>query len=192
MCIFTFYEGAFEWLEKAGLVLRCFNLNVIETPLEANADKTYFKAFISDIGLLMAMYPIATSQEFLRDELESRKGAIFENLAAIFIHKAGLPLYYFAKGSEHLEIDYIVESNNGIVLYEEKSTNGKMAASRAVMENRTPYHAEACYKIIKNNFGKGDFYYSIPQYAAPFLLQYISNELEKGTELPPLLFPEGY
>ena len=184
------YEGTFEWLEKAGLVIRCFNLKAIETPLESNKDKTYFKAFISDIGLLMAMYPIATSQAFLRDELDSRKGAIFENLAAIFIHKAGLPLHYFSNGSDHLEIDYIFESNEGIVLYEEKSTNGKMAASRAVMENRTKFHAAKCYKIIRNNFGRGDFYYSIPQYASPFLLQDISNELQKGTELPPLKLPD--
>lgn len=47
------FEGPFEWLEKVGLVLRCFNLNAIEKPLEANVDKNYFKAFITDIGLLM-------------------------------------------------------------------------------------------------------------------------------------------
>jgi len=110
------FKEPFTWLEKAGLVLRCFNAKAIEKPLEANVDRTYFKAFISDIGLLMAMYPLSTSQEFLRDGLDSRKGAIFENLAAIMINKAGLPLYYFAKGSEHLEIDYIIESNDGIVL----------------------------------------------------------------------------
>jgi len=59
------FEEPFEWLEKVGLVLRCFNLNAIEKPLEANVDKNYFKAFITDIGLLMAMYPLSTSQEFL-------------------------------------------------------------------------------------------------------------------------------
>ena len=183
------FEGTFDWLEKAGLVLRCFNLKAIETPLEANADKTYFKAFISDIGLLMAMYPISVSQDFLKDNLDSRKGAIFENLAAVMINKAKLPLYYFSNGANHLEIDFIFESSKGIILYEEKSFNGKMAASRALMNNETPYHAYACYKIIRNNFGKGDFYYSVPQYAASFLLQKIYEELNVGLELPPLSFP---
>ena len=184
------YEGAFEWLEKAGLVLRCFNLKAIETPLEANSDKTYFKAFISDIGLLMAMYPISVSQDLLADKLESRKGALFENLAATMINKARLPLHYYSRGSEHLEIDFILESKNGIILLEEKSVNGKMAASRAVMEEETSYRASACYKIIKNNFGIGSFYYSIPQYATPFLLQSIFDDLNKGTELPPLKSPK--
>ena len=180
------YESTFDWLEKSGLVLRCFNIKSIEAPLEANSDKTYFKAFISDIGLLMAMYPISVSQGLLRDELDSRKGAIFENLAAVMINKADLPLYYFANGNEHLEIDFILESDDGIVLLEEKSVNGKMRASRMVMENRSKYHAKACYKIIRNNFGIGDFYYSIPQYASEFLLENISNKLKEGINLPPL------
>lgn len=184
------FAEPFEWLEKAGLVLRCFNLKAIEKPLEANIDKTFFKAFISDIGLLMALYPLSTSQEFLRDELDSRKGAIFENLAAVIINKAGLPLYYFANGSEHLEIDYIFEGNKGIVLLEEKSINGKMTASRAVMEGKTPYKAEICYKVIRENIGKGDFYITVPQYSVPFLLNNIVDELNNGTEMKPLEYPK--
>lgn len=184
------FEEPFEWLEKAGLILRCFNLNAIEKPLEANVDKAYFKAFISDIGLLMAMYPLSTSQEFLRDELDSRKGAIFENLAATMINKSGLPLYYFSKGSEHLEIDYIFEGDNGIILFEEKAVNGKMAASRSVMEGRTAYKASVCYKVIRENFGGGEFYVSIPQYAVPFLLDSIKSKLDQGVELKPLVYPK--
>lgn len=171
------FEEPFEWLEKAGLVLRCFNLKAIERPLEANSDKTYFKAFIADIGLLMAMYPLFVIQDFLKDELDSRKGAIFENLAAVMIKKNDFPLYYFSNGTQHLEIDFIIEGADGIILLEEKSTNGKMAASRSVMEGKTPFKVKECYKIINSNFGKGNFYTSIPQYAFSFLLEEFQREL---------------
>lgn len=171
------FEEPFEWLEKAGLVLRCFNLKAIERPLEANSDKTYFKVFIADIGLLMAMYPLSVIQDFLKDELDSRKGAIFENLAATMIIKSNFPLYYFSNGTQHLEIDFIIEGSDGIILLEEKSTNGKMAASRSVMEGKTPFKVKECYKIINSNFGKGDFYTSIPQYAFSFLLEEFQREL---------------
>lgn len=183
------FEEPFIWLENAGLVLRCFNLRAIEKPLELNTDKTYFKTHISDIGLLMAMYPISTSQELLEDKLDSRKGALFENLVATIINKAGLPLYYFAKGSDHLEIDFIFEGDKGIVLLEEKTINGKMAASRSVMEGKTKYKADICYKVIRENFGKGDFYTSVPLYALPFLLENIVTEITKGKELKPLDYP---
>ena len=187
---FKEFETIFEWLEKAGLIIRCFNVSAIETPLQANADRSYFKAFFADIGLLMAMYPLSTSQEFLTDQLDSRKGAIFENLTAVMINKAGLPLYYFSKGSEHLEIDFIVESDKGIVLIEEKSTNGKMAASKAVMQGKTKYKALTCYKIIRENFGQGDFYISVPQYAVEFILDDMVFSLNKGLDLKPLKYPQ--
>ena len=140
-------------------------------------DDAYFKAFVSDTGLLMAMYPIVTMREFLNDNLDSRKGAIYENLAGVLIHKAGFPLYYFANGEKHLEIDFLIEGADGLILYEEKSTNGKMAASRAVMTRQTPYTAAVCYKIIENNFGDGAFYTSIPQFCAPFLLDEIKEKI---------------
>lgn len=184
------FEEPFEWLEKAGLVLRCFNLKAIERPLEANSDKAYFKAFIPDIGLLMAMYPLSTTQDFLKDELDSRKGAIFENLAAIMIKKNDFPLYYFSNGTQHLEIDFIIEGTDGIILLEEKSTNGKMAASRSIMEGKTLYKAKECYKIINSNFGKGDFYTSIPQYAFSFLLEEFHEKLNTLIPFKEVKFPD--
>ena len=171
-----FKEG-FEWLEKAGLVLRCFNVSALETPLSLNEDEGSFKAFVSDPGLLMAMYPIITMREFVNDKLDSKKGAIYENLAAVLIHKAGFPLYYYANGEKHLEIDFLIEGTDGLILYEEKSTNGRMASSRAVMTGQTPYKAAACYTIIENNFGEGDFYISVPQFCAPFLLDEIKEKI---------------
>lgn len=184
------FEDSFVWLEKMGLVNRCFNLKAIESPLTANADNTYFKAFFSDIGLLMASFPISVSQQFLREELGSRrKGAIYENLAATMIVKAGFPLHYFSNGQNHLDIDFIIETDEGIELLEEKSTNGKMAASKSVMEGKTPYRAVACHKIIQTNFGKGEFYHSIPQYALPFLLEMKAEKLEAGISLPKLGYP---
>ena len=183
------FEEPFEWLEKAGLVIRCFNLNAIEKPLELNCEKSYFKAFISDIGILMALYPLSVSQSFLNEQLDSRKGAIYENLAAIMINKCDLPLYYFSNGRDHLEIDFIIEGNNEIILIEEKSVNGKMAASKALMEGKTPYKANKCYKIIKENIGKGSFYTSIPQFGLPFLLDNIKNDLNKGIEFKSIVYP---
>lgn len=172
-----FKEG-FEWLEKSGLILRCYNTKALESPLSLNADETSFKAFISDTGILMAMYPLITLREFLNDGLGSRKGALYENLAAVLINKAGFPLYYYSDGSKHLEIDFLIESLDGLVLYEEKSTNGKMASSRAVMEGKTPYKAKECFKIIESNFGMGSFYIAVPQFCAFFLLEEMREKIE--------------
>lgn len=170
------YEEAMQWLEKAGLVLRVFNVSQIETPLKCNRDDTCYKAFISDIGLLMSNYPVPVVQQLINDELGSRKGAIYENLVAILLNKAGFPLYYFSNSAKHLEIDYLIETSEGIVLLEEKATNGKMAASRMVMEGKTPYKASKCVKVIENNFGEGSFFSAIPLYSLQYYLENLNKE----------------
>lgn len=165
------YKNAIDWLENSGLVLRVYNTKAVETPLSENIDETSFKLFYSDIGLLMANFPINVSQELINETLGSRKGAIYENLMATMLNKTDYPLFYYSDSLKHLEIDFLIEGKEGIILLEEKSTNGKMAASKAIMTGKTPYKADKCIKIIKNNFGKGEYYYSIPQYSVCYYLQ---------------------
>ena len=64
------------------------------------------------------------------------------------------------------------------------------SASRNVMEGKTSYKASKCYKVIRNNFGEGDFYTSIPQFYLPFLLDDIMGELKKGYTFEPLVYPK--
>lgn len=105
------------------------------------------------------------------------------------LNKCRFPLYYFSNGTDHLEIDFIIEGINGLILIEEKSVNCKMAASRAVMEGKTKYKADKCYKIIKDNFGIGSFYESVSHYGLPFLLDIERHNLEALAELQPLQYP---
>ena len=172
------YIDAIAWLAKAGLILSVYNTKAIESPLEVNKNDASFKLFLSDIGLLMACFPLSTLQELIDPTLGSKKRAIYENLSATMIHKAGFPLYFYGDYQKHLEIDFLLETKEGIVLLEEKSTNGKMAASRNIMENKTPYHAAKCIKIIQDGIGEGSFYTSYPQYLEPFYLQMKKDKSE--------------
>ena len=170
------FKNAFEWLEQSGLVIRVFNTKAIESPLIENVDEACFKLFFSDIGLLLASLPISNTQGLIDESLESRKGAIYENLMATMIDKESFPLFYYHQSPKHLEIDFLLETKEGIVLLEEKSTNDKMKASKNIMEGKTPYKASKCIKVIQSNFGKGSFYVTIPQYA---ITLYLSKEKEK-------------
>ena len=87
-------------------------------------------------------------------------------------------------------IDFIFENNKGICLLEEKTINGKMSASRSVMEGKTPYKADICYKVIRNNFGKGNFYVSVPHYGVSFILNNISDNFKQGIKMEHLEYPK--
>ena len=180
------YEQAFSWLEEAGLLLFVKNLKAIEKPLQGNEEKHSFKAFISDPGLLMSVFPVSTTSDFLIEKLGSRKGAIYENLLAKFIADTDFPLYYFGNQEKHLEIDFLLEGKDGIILLEEKSTNGKMAASRMVMEGKTPYVAEKCIKVNSSSVSEGSFFTGILQYMAPFFLEEEKKNIEACLFASPL------
>ena len=169
------FSLAVDWLQEAGMILKASNTLVPEPPLLSNAIENEFKLFASDMGLLSACYEEALYQESLQGLLGARKGALVENLVATFIQKSGRKNYYYANSLAHKEIDFLLESQEGVILLEAKSTNGKMLASKALVEGENPYKHYKCYKVIESNFGVGSFYRTIPHYALPFFLDSLSE-----------------
>ena len=45
-------EDSLQWLSDAGLITQCFMVEKPELPLAGFADRTYFKVYMSDLGLL--------------------------------------------------------------------------------------------------------------------------------------------
>ncbi|MBQ0066502.1 MAG: hypothetical protein KBT48_12130 [Firmicutes bacterium] len=52
------YFNSFDWLEKAGLVQRCYNLQIPSFPIRGYLDQDKYKAYLNDIGLLISTYGI--------------------------------------------------------------------------------------------------------------------------------------
>lgn len=180
------FSDALEWLSKAGIIAFSHNLRSIEMPLAGNSITEEFKVYPTDIGLLMASYPLATTQEIIKGNLSAYKGALYEGLAAEMLYKAGFDLFYYSDTKRHLENDFLIETAEGILVIESKATNGKMASAKALAQGKTPYKIDKVYKMVSGNFGKGTFFDSIPQYAFPFLLEQINSKLSENLVASPL------
>ena len=76
------YAGSLQWIEDAGIVRRCYNIEKTELPLDGNKIQSEFKVYMSDIGLLISMLEDGTQSNILSGDLLGYKGAIFENLVA--------------------------------------------------------------------------------------------------------------
>ena len=87
------YAGSLQWIEDAGIISRCYNLSITELPLDGNADKDFFKVYMSDCGLFVSMLEEGTQYDILNGNLYGYKGAIFENLIADIFTKMGRKLY---------------------------------------------------------------------------------------------------
>lgn len=115
------YITGIQWLEDAGIIIRCRNLSITELPLEGNAIEDSFKVYMRDTGLFVSMLEEGTQFDILQGRLYGYKGAIFENLIADIFIKMGRKLYYYRKDSG-LEIDFVIRYHSECVLVEVKSS----------------------------------------------------------------------
>ena len=93
------FQGSIQWIEDAGIIARCYNLDLPELPLDGNAIDDIFKVYMQDTGLFVSTLEDGTQFDILQGNLYGYKGAIFENLMADIFTKMGRKLYYYHKCS---------------------------------------------------------------------------------------------
>ena len=125
---FSKYENSFVWLQDAGVALPIYNIDEPTVPLLLSKQRNLFKLFLSDVGLLAAMYAGNFQQKILSGELEINFGAIYENLAAqeMFAHSFagdGHQLFYF-NSKQQGELDFVIEDDGVVLPIEIKSGKG--------------------------------------------------------------------
>ncbi len=179
------YLGSIQWLEDAGIISRCYNTLTTELPLSGNAITDCFKVYTSDIGLLMGMLDFGAQADVLNGSLLGYKGAIYENLMADFLTKAGQKLYYFHKDSG-LELDFLMRLMGECVVIEVKSVTGKAKSLSTVMKNKAVYHVNRAIKLGRYNVGREGELLTIPLYMGFLLGDKISKTIIPDIDLSAL------
>ena len=79
---FSRYQNSFLWLKNAGVALPTFCVTEPTVPLMLNKSANLFKLFLSDVGLLTAMYMDGIQIKLLNREKDINFGSVYENAAA--------------------------------------------------------------------------------------------------------------
>ncbi|RGC22341.1 DUF4143 domain-containing protein [Absiella sp. AM54-8XD] len=165
------YEGSLMWLYDSGIVNYCHNLSCLQLPLEGNAIDQVFKIYMRDTGLFMSMLEPGSQADILKGNLGIYKGAIYENIIADILTKMGRKLYYYKKGDDTTELDFVIRYQGACVPIEVKSTNGNAKAMKhaiSAKENDVTYGI----KLIDGNIGRSQNILTIPLYMAFLLTDY--------------------
>lgn len=164
------YLGSLQWIEDAGIITRCYNLSTPELPLAGNANENVFKVYLRDSGLLVSMLEDGTQFDLLQGNLQSYKGAIFENLVADIFGKMGRKLYYFHKDSG-LEIDFVIRYKGKCTPIEVKAKSGNAKSLKTLLKHPEKYHVTQGIKLGDYNVGRSEGgILTLPVYMA-FLLR---------------------
>lgn len=165
------FLDSLQWIEDAGIISRCYNLNLPELPLDGNAIMDVFKVYVNDTGLFVAMLEDGTQFDILQGNLYGYKGAIFENLIADIFTKMGRKLYYYRKDSG-LEIDFVTRYKTKATLVEVKATTGNTKSSKTILNNPEKYHVGGLIKLGQYNIGRVNNILTLPLYLAFLLTDY--------------------
>ena len=112
---FDRYENDFLWLADAGVALPTYNVSEPRPPLIVSFNSSFFKLFMSDIGLLTYLCGIDATRELMAGRTDVLYGALYENVTAQELTAHGFPLYYF-KSKTLGELDFVIEHPKSTVL----------------------------------------------------------------------------
>lgn len=159
-------EDALQWLSDAGLVSRTSLVEKPELPLDGSADKTYFKVYMSDIGLLRAKSRV--SAETIMEESTHYvkfKGAFAENYVINELKSLGKEPYFWRSGNS-AEVDFIYESKGEIIPVEVKAADNTQAKSyrQFCKQYEPPVGFKLSQKNIAGNMCEKTMTYNVPLY----------------------------
>ncbi len=147
-------EAALQWLKYSGLAHLLELVQNAEVPLEAHADATYFKVYMSDCGLLCRRLGLGYRDFFGEAEsLKTFKGAVVENFVMNELVCSGKKPFFWRSGNT-AELDFLFEINGEIVPVEVKAATNTQAKSYKLFCKK--YRPHRGYKLSLRNFAVND------------------------------------
>jgi len=169
-------ETAIEWLRKAGLIYIVYNIKTPKLPLLGYTDRSKFKIYLLDPGLLGALLEVPSQVIILGDKLFSEyNGAFIENYVAdqLIGHRDAKDIYYWTSDSE-AEVDFVLSIAGEIFPLEVKS--GLSGRVKSLRVYAAKYHPLKVFRTSPRNFTEDGDLINIPLYAVHLLLYRGKNE----------------
>jgi predicted AAA+ superfamily ATPase len=159
-------EDALQWLVDAGLLIKAELTEKPEIPLEGAADKTYFKVYMSDVGLLRAKSKVSVNTILEESDLYVRyKGAFAENYVLNELKSIDKTPFFWRSGNS-AEVDFLYEEDGRIIPVEVKSADNTQAKSykQFCRKYQPKKGLKLSQKNIAENLCVSTMTYNIPLY----------------------------
>lgn len=165
----TRFEEPLAWLESAGIVALCRQTNSRALPIVPRDGGAFFKAYISDIGLLYYKSGLVPQMILSGDSYallaDSFRGAFAENYVMQALCTNGHQPMYWTPGDASAEIEFVIPGESGAVIPIEVKS-GMNVRSRSLKSYVEKNGCDLGYRVSALNFGQEGPLKSIPLYAA--------------------------
>ena len=163
------YYSSIEWLLRADIIHLCRIVTDVRYDLADYARDDFFRAYTTDLSLLIAMKDFSLKQHIVENTLDGNtKGGIYECAVADALHKKGYTLYFYKNETNKKELDFIIQIDGNVVPIEVKS--GKERATSLISAMKKNKNIPYAYKFIDGNIGESeDGIITLPLYMATFI-----------------------
>ncbi len=172
-------EDALEWLVNAGIAGKLCLVQTPEIPLSGMADNSYFKVYMSDVGLLRRKSNVNYRTILEGDSAFIHfKGALTENYVYTQLKCMGIESYFW-RTKANAEIDFITDHEGVLMPIEVKSSDNTKAKSLHLFCSRfQPKLAiKTSLKNVGDNMDSNTHVWSVPLYVLFRLKDYLFSEM---------------
>ena len=172
-------EDALEWVVNAGIAYKLNMVSNPELPLSGMADATYFKVYMSDVGLLRKKSNINYRTILDGDaSYVHYKGALTENYVMTQLKCMNIESYFWRTKAD-AEMDFISDYEGLLLPIEVKSADNTKAKSLHMFCNRyNPKMAiKTSLKNVGDNIDGNTHVWNIPLYCLFRLKEYVAHEM---------------
>lgn len=163
------YETSFTWLKNSGVGLFVHNVDNPVYPLLASKERTLFKLFLNDVGLLTYKLFNGNQIALLNENSNLNYGAIFEAVVAQELKAHNFELYYNSD-KKRGEIDFLIELDNDVIPLEIKSGKDyKRHSALTQLMSHKEFNYKKAFVFCNGNVEEDGKTIYLPIYMIPFV-----------------------
>lgn len=162
----------FDWLTNAGVALQVTKATEAVFPLGMNEEQSYFKLYLSDVGLLFSTFPAADVQAILSLSDHINLGGAYENAVAQELRAHGHDDLFYFHTTKVGEVGFLLESGNDTRVIPVEVKSGGRSKRHAALDGLLGvknYHIDKAYVLHRENTSSTGIITYLPLYMAAFL-----------------------
>ena len=172
------YVGVVEWLENAGIVNVSYAMEQASIPLKGNYNPDNYRLYFADTGLLIGSLDEETQEDLRNNEnMNTYKGALYENVVSDMLVKAGYQLYFYKDDSKKIEMDFMIRDRQSLIPVEVKANDNATISLNNLINSNLYKDIKYGIKLCNKNIGFNGKFYTFPYFLTFLLKKFLT---EKG------------
>ena len=171
------YVGIVEWLANAGIVNISYAMEQACLPLKGNYNPDNYRLYFADTGLLIGSLDEEVQDDLRNNEnMNTYKGALYENIVSDMLVKAGYDLYFYKDDSKKIEMDFMVRDKNSLIPIEVKANNNSTISLNNLINSNLYKDIKYGIKLCNKNIGFNGKFYTFPYFLTFLLKRYLKEK----------------